>query len=73
MIFGPSDAEFQEVFEGIKKWIYQKWPKQRDSNGRPDQATATHSVSQAVEYEIYWRGINKSNPPTDVPLFTSHS
>ena len=36
MIFGPSDAEFQEVFEGIKKWIYQKWPKQRDSNGRPD-------------------------------------
>ena len=35
MIFGPSDAEFQEVFEGIKKWIYQKWPKQRDSNGRP--------------------------------------
>ena len=36
MIFGPSDAEFQEVFEGIKKWIYQKWPKQRDSNGRPE-------------------------------------
>ena len=37
MIFGPSDAEFQEVFEGIKKWIYQKWPKQRDSNGRPER------------------------------------
>ena len=36
MIFGPSDAKFQEVFEGIKKWIYQKWPKQRDSNGRPE-------------------------------------
>ena len=46
MIFGPSDAEFQEVFEGIKKWIYQKWPKQRDSNGRPVVSKQNTSVTE---------------------------
>ena len=35
MIFGPSDAEFHVELDGIKKCLHQKWPKQRDSNGRP--------------------------------------
>ena len=29
-------------------------------------------VRYCVEDEIYWRGINESDPPTDVLLFTSH-
>ena len=36
MIFGPSDAEFHVELDGIKKCLHQKWPKQRDSNRRPD-------------------------------------
>ena len=35
MIFGPSDAEFHVELDGIKKCLHQKWPKHRDSNGRP--------------------------------------
>ena len=35
MIFGPSDADFHVELDGIKKCLHQKWPKQRDSNGRP--------------------------------------
>ena len=37
MIFGPSDAEFHLELEDTKKYIHQKLPKQRDSNGRSDQ------------------------------------
>ena len=29
-------------------------------------------VGCTVEDEIYWSGINESDPPTDVLLFTSH-
>ena len=36
MIFGPSDAEFHVELDGIKKCLHQKWPKHRDSNGRPE-------------------------------------
>ena len=38
MIFGPSDAEFHLELEDTKKCIHQKLPKQRDSNGRSEQA-----------------------------------
>ena len=54
MIFGSSDAEFQEVFEGIKKWIYQKWPKQRDSNGRPDNAFSCARAKTFYDWETYF-------------------
>ena len=44
MIFGPSDAEFHVELDGIKKCLHQKWPKHRDSNGRPELLALQFSV-----------------------------
>ena len=34
MNFGPSDVELQVEFEGTKKCVHQKCPKDRASNGK---------------------------------------
>ena len=48
MFFGLIDAEFQVGFDNTKKCIYQKLPKQRDSDGRPDSTFARNILNNPI-------------------------
>ena len=52
MILGPKFKEFNVELHGPKKSAYRKYPKQLDSNGRPDNYSCKVALIGLYENEI---------------------
>ena len=54
MIFGPKGVKFQVVLQGPKKYAWQKYSKQLDSNGRSDLINQCSRLKSEIPVVPTW-------------------